>query len=1025
MRTHHRPIRWLAVALLLLSVSQLPLSAQVRGRLTGTVRDANGDMLPGATVTVKGEALQRESAVSITDSNGRYRIGQLSPGDYEVSVELQGFATETNPSVRVGINETVSVDWTLRLETVSETVVVTSTVAAIEVTRSELATRIDAESIENLPLNGRDFEDLVNLAPGVKPRPSAVNDQQFSIFGERPSSTGFVVDGTDNYDPLDGGAFQRYSQDAIQEFEIITSGYEAQFGRSQGGIVNVVTRSGTNRWRGSAFYFVRDDSFDSSNISGQDPAQLERDQYGASLGGPLKRDKAFIFLSAEQLDEARGRNIDFSRLQPWVASGLATPGGGEDFDAGPESDGFTILGKVDYVTSDALRFSLSYNNTDDEALGEIPSGIAGSLVLPSGARTRNQESDSLALRNTWVIDTNAFLDSNLKFLDGQIGNNLDRQDRGETALLLFRSGFVQTGAPVGGRQLRDTERLQLSQSYTRLLADGQHELKIGYDYIDTTLDGFNEVWNDVEYSAAFLFPNQSDIMEDHFSRFGFEQAAARFFNLSANPDGRLDLDISNEDVGVFIQDKWQVNERFAVDLGLRWDRASLFGDDDDNFAPRFGFTWDTRGDSKTIVKGSAGIFYDQNALIAAATVPEKGGIFTKNAFDVALPRLGFVYSESLIDLVITSGFPTGGGGRTPAENPLYLQFADDLRNDPLHLYNLFGISVSDPNNPPTITADNIQQLSGLSPGEALALLQQTYPGTIWDFYDVPGGSVLGDRVLSFFPRGPISTGRSVSVFSEDQTPETVAATLSVEHQFADNYVVTASYVYRRTDDLLTRRIVNLVNAQPGESGFGQTTDGGPFQNAVTYEGEIDYDGFTLSLRRPFTGRFGFTAAYTYSDNQDNLLTGEVGSGFSNNNNPDLDFGDSNLSVPSIFVGSITTLLPLDFRLSGVLFYRDGNAFSPRGIVDTDGDGLVDQRDLSIERNSLRVDDFISLDVRLEKPFALPNGDEINILVDVFNVTNEDNVANVNSVSGPDFGVPVDFFPGREIQVGLRYYFGGR
>ena len=187
MREHHHRtfglLRWLAVTLLLLFVSQIPLSAQVRGRLTGTVRDANGDTLPGATVTVRGEALQRDSAVAITDSNGRYRIGQLSPGDYEVSVELQGFATETNPSVRVGINETVSVDWTLRLETVSETVVVTSTVAAIEVSRSELATRIDAESIENLPLNGRDFEDLVNLAPGSSPalRQSTTSSSRFLV----------------------------------------------------------------------------------------------------------------------------------------------------------------------------------------------------------------------------------------------------------------------------------------------------------------------------------------------------------------------------------------------------------------------------------------------------------------------------------------------------------------------------------------------------------------------------------------------------------------------------------------------------------------------------------------------------------------------------------------------------------------------------------------------------------------------------------------------------------------------------
>ncbi len=1016
-----------AVVLAVLGLSLLvvgqPAFAQTAGSIEGAVTSVDGAAILGATVTLSGEALQGPPLVATTGADGRYRLSPVPAGTYELAVESSD-GSFTRPEVIVGVNASLTIDWTVGQQ---DTLTVIGEAPLIEVTRSDLASRVPQQAIENLPLNGRNVEDLVNLVPGVKPNPAGVADQQFSIFGERAAATSFIVDGADNNDPLDGGAFQRYSQDSIQEFEVITTGYEAEFGKAQGGVVNVLTRSGGNDLKGSLFYFMRNDSWDSSNVSGQEVPKLERDQYGASLGGRLVEDRAYYFVSAELLDEKRGRNLDFSQVPSWVQNGLATPGSlSENFGLGPEDEGLVALGKIDLVPNDSHRLSFSYNRTDDEAAGEIPSGIAGSIVMPSGARTQDRASDSFTLRDTWIAGPSMFLESNAKYLDGTTGSNLDRADRGETVLLLLRSGFIQTGAPVGGRSERNIERLQIAQDFTWIPQGAtNHTFKFGWDYTDTTLDGFNEVWNDVEYSAAFLNPNAAGVMQDLFSRFGFEQSAARFFNLSANPDGRLNLDISNEDVGVFAQDQWQVADNVTVNLGLRWDRASLFGDDEDNFGPRAGITWDISGDYRTILKASAGIFHDRNALAAAAGVPSKGGIFTRNAFDVALPTLGYDYSDSLIDLVITSGFPIGGGARSPAENPSYRAFADALRANPLALYDILGIAVSDPSRPPTVTADNIQALSGMSPDQAVNLLETMWPGTDWAFFDVPGGSILGDRVLSFLPRGPLSTSRNVQVYDRDETPMTTAFTIGVEHQWGPDITLGLAYVHRETEDLLTQRIVNLFDAQPGDPNFGQTTDGGARITQVGYDGFIDYDGVVLSVRRPFRDRYGFSLSYTWSDAEDNLLTGNVGSGFSNNNHPEFDIGESNLSAPNVAVASITSLLPLDFRVSAVLFHRDGNAFSPRGIVDTDGDGLVDQRDLSVPRNSFRVDDFTSLDIRLEKPFQLPDGYEINLLIDVFNVTNERNVANVNPVSGPDFGTPNEFFPGREIQAGVRFYIGGR
>jgi hypothetical protein len=402
-------------------------------------------------------------------------------------------------------------------------------------------------------------------------------------------------------------------------------------------------------------------------------------------------------------------------------------------------------------------------------------------------------------------------------------------------------------------------------------------------------------------------------------------------------------------------------------------------------------------------------------------VPDKGGVFTKSAFDVVLPRLGVDYSNSLIDYVITSGFPSATGFGPP-ENPLYKQFATDLRNDPLALYKLLGINVTDPTKAPVVSADNIQQLSGKTADQAVALLQARYPGTGWRFFDVPGGSIVGNRVLSFFPRGDISVTRTISQYSQDLVPYTNAFSGGIDQQIGNNLRVSAMFVHRRTRDLLTRRITNLFDAAPGSPNFGKTTDGGPQISAVTYDGLIDYDGIVLSLQKQFSNRYQFGLSYTGSRARDNLLTGQAGSTFSNNNHPEDDYGPSNQSAPHIFVANAAVVLPFDLNLSAIAFWRSGAAFSPRGIIDSDGDGLVDQRDLTQPRNSFRVKPYADVDLRVEK--KVPFGRyAVSVLVEAFNIVNRDNVANVNAVSGPTFGTPVAYLPGREVQLGIRFFLG--
>ena len=985
-----------------------------------------GAVLPGAIVTVTGPSLQNRPLSTMTLGEGMYRASLVPPGTYDVRVDLAGFDSQTRHGVDVAIDRETTLDFTMKVSGLAESIEVSGRLATVQVGRSDLTSLVTERTIDALPLNGRNFTDLVALVPGARADPSLPTGANVEIFGERAGAASYLVDGAENNDPVNGGALLRFTQDSIREFEVITTGYSAEFGRAQGGVANIVTRSGTNQMDGRAFWFVRNDRMDSSNIAAASPPALERYQWGGTVGGPVVTDRAFFFGSFERLNEGRGVNIDRSKIPAFVLSGLATPGHTEDFGVTPQNDGFTGLFKTDLNVSSQHRLTGSINRSTLDSTGIISSPVAGTIALPSAAATQRQPATSASFRETAVFGRTRFLETMGTFVRGEQGENLDRVGRSEPILLLLRSGFLQTGAPFGGQADRLSKRFQVAQSLSDFRSGpaGDHQLKVGWDFNHVTLTGFNQVANDVEYSPGFLAADQAAIFARTFDLYGFQQSAARFLTLSASPDGNLNVNLRTNDLSAFAEDTWRPRPDVTLSLGLRYEYASLFGDYKKGLAPRIGIAWDLGGTHQTVVKANYGLLFDRNLLAAAATVPEKGGVFTKSVFDVALPRLGVDYTDSLIDYVITSGFPKGAGGFGPSENPLYRQFAADLRADPLALYETLGISVTDPVHAPVVTAANIQSLSGKTPDQALAMLRAKYPGTDWRFFDVPGGSILGEgsAVLSFFPRGSLDATRIVSRYARDLVPYTNAFNAGIERQLAPDLSASAMFVHRRTRDLLTRRIVNLFDAAAGTSNFGKTVDGGPQISMVTYDGFVEYDGFIVSLRKQFSGRYQFEASYTGSRARDNLLTGTVGTTFSNNNHPELDEGPSNQSAPHVFVASGVAALPSEVTVSGIAFWRSGSAFNPRGIIDTDGDGLVDQRDLSLPRNEFRVKPYADVDVRIEKKVRLGRH-SASVLVEAFNVFNRDNVTNVNAVSGPQFGTAVAYGPGREVQIGVRYFFG--
>ena len=294
------------------------VEAQVTGSVVGTVKDESGAVLADVTVTLRGGILTADGLTATSDAQGSYRFPLVPPGTYELSASRQGFAVQVRKDVEVALGRETRADFTLGVAGRTEAMVVTGEGEVVDVSRSATASRVSQQMIDTLPLNTREFVDLVSLVPGATPvsgRPQGGNLDQVSIFGERAAAVSFLVDGVENNDPLNGGPFVRYTQDSVREFEVITTGYGAQFGRAQGGVTNIVTRSGSNDWRASAFTFLRSDGLDSvpKELEGQDPPELDRKVWGASLGGPIKRDRLFAYGTFEVFDETRGVSIDQSK----------------------------------------------------------------------------------------------------------------------------------------------------------------------------------------------------------------------------------------------------------------------------------------------------------------------------------------------------------------------------------------------------------------------------------------------------------------------------------------------------------------------------------------------------------------------------------------------------------------------------------------------------------------------------------------------------------------------------------------
>src|SRR5215470_11337329 len=311
-------------ALFILHLLSSSITAQTTtSTIKGIVRDITGAVVAGAEIKVSGTALATERSAT-TDAEGFYRLPALPAGTYKLTVSKAGFSTST-ANIELTLNLVLTVDVQVKVGSVGEVVNVSAEVLPLlEPNASSTGATVTARQILELPVNGRDYLDLIQLVPGVAINRQADpgTDNSNPVLGERSGNNNFLIDGHPNKDTVNGGPAAQFNQETIAEFQVLTTGFKAEFGQASGGVVNVITKSGTNDYHGLASIFFRNNVFDSSNSldATQDEAPfLQRWDGSVAIGGPLVKDKVFFFGSAERIRENRELNFAFPASTPQIA----------------------------------------------------------------------------------------------------------------------------------------------------------------------------------------------------------------------------------------------------------------------------------------------------------------------------------------------------------------------------------------------------------------------------------------------------------------------------------------------------------------------------------------------------------------------------------------------------------------------------------------------------------------------------------------------------------------------------------
>ena len=582
--------------------------------ITGRVEDTDGAMLAGVKITIT-SLDQNLNWTTTSDAQGRYRFLYLPVGSYQLKAEQTGFKTlERQLTLTVG----QTLDVTLKLEVGSVTVQVEigSSMLVVETARTQAAETVRPSEINNLPLNGRNYLDLAALTPGVtRANPianqrfaetSAVPGTQINVAGGRNINNGFIIDGLSaNDDAADlPGTF--FSQEVIREFQVIISGGITEFGRASAGIVNVVTNSGSNNWRGKIYGFLRNQRFDARNPLAITKDPLTQAQYGASIGGPLRRDHTFLFANFEQTHlhnaipltilpvSVTAINSVLDQIKyagPRISTGLAPTG----------YNTTNFLARADHRINEANMLTARYNFYDIDSLNAR--GVGGLNAISRGTALDNRD-HTIAVSEIAIISARVTNEARFQFTRSRL--NAPVNDPVGPAISI--SGVANLGTSTSSPTARALDLYELVDNVT--VERRAHSLKFGGDFLYNRVNiAFPGV-----LPGAYSFSSLANFQAGRYTT--FQQAF-----------GEPSLFQSNPNLGFFAQDAWRTRHALTINLGLRYDLQFFpapIKTDANNIAPRIGLAY-APGDHKTVIRASYGIYYERIPLRATSNALQRDG----------------------------------------------------------------------------------------------------------------------------------------------------------------------------------------------------------------------------------------------------------------------------------------------------------------------------------------------------------------------------------------------------------------
>ena len=1011
----------LCVVLLALCLcsSAVPAMAQSQastGQITGTISDNQGAAISGATVkAINTQTGLQQSAKSGDD--GLYTLVLLPTGIYKVTAEASGFAATTVNNVEVLVGRTIDLKIALGISGVQEVVNVTAGAIQVQTTRSEADTVLNQEAIENLPINGRRFQDFVTLTPTAQVDPSR---GQISLAGQRGINANVSVDGVDYNQPFFGGirggersntAFT-IPQEAIKEFQVVAAGYSAEFGRSTGGLVNAVTKSGTNKIHGSAFYMNRPKEASVNNDlinaialnlnttrqqKGLAPldfiAAPDRQMYGGSFGGPIKKDKVFYFGSYEAQRIRIGRQVFFDNL-----AGLATTastveafnyfqGLQEPYQQTNDARAFLVRG--DFEINQNQRFNVRYSRNKTTELNAVSVGNALQPTINSSLSNNGTEIDKLY--TIMGQFTSIFTSSLINEMRAQFAREERPRPANAMEPLLTNATIGSVGTvSFLGQNTQFDRRFQIADSLT--WTKSNHSLKFGGEYNHTLVSqlfGFNQ-FGTYTLSGSNV-PVLLDIMSytpsistGVLNRFDCAGAAApdpcAGINVTYQKQlGNLQATYAGDDLAFFAQDSWRLLPNLTLNYGLRWEEQfnptpqadntaavnrvkdfqfptghtydpTKIPDSGNQFGPRLGIAWDPKSDGKMVVRGYAGIYYARTPqLIFASPVNN----FRATPGDVSI------------------SLPFNTGSLLPS-NPLkncksiFCQF------------NLVGVNLN--NSPldklPILSTDQISQIAvklGLSPD-------------------------------------PIAGAQLISVASDFKNPKSYQAGIGIEREVMPGFTVGADFTYVKAVQLERNREVNIpiptvTAANQLRPVYGVSTgavarpDPGQTGSLQLRESSAKslYRALTVSMK--FQRKWGqidafYTRSKLLSDDDNERSAGGVA--YQDSYNFTSEYSLSDLDRKHQFVAGPLFYLPWGFDVSSGIRMRSGRPIDVRVGNDLNQDTVNNDRPylapgISFPRNAFRNLRQYNMDMRVQKRFQIRENMRLSLSVEAFNIFNANNL----------------------------------